>query len=89
MFVISHECADHQIRLTLNSFAVKLQPTMGESSTSIDLKAVQAERLCYDLAIGSLTQLRVIYDIDQHILHHAQDSMSIMVACKSFRDPTH
>ncbi|WVQ70474.1 uncharacterized protein L199_008701 [Kwoniella botswanensis] len=69
------------IRLTLNSFAVDLQHSFnGFSPGLFDPKVQQAERYCLDLARQSLSQLKTIYDIDASILHHAQDSVSIMVA---------
>jgi hypothetical protein len=72
-----------QIRLTLNSFATNLQSTAARpGSTPADVKVAQAERYCYDLASDSLSQVKVLHDIDRNVLHRSQDSVSIMVACE-------
>ncbi|RSH92010.1 hypothetical protein EHS25_009381 [Saitozyma podzolica] len=72
---------DLHIRLTLNSFAINLQSTAARpGSTPADVKVAQAERYCYDLASDSLSQVKVLHDIDRNVLHRSQDSVSIMVA---------
>lgn len=73
-----------QIRLNLNSYAVNLARDASDNTADVPLNAAmaQAEKDCYQLAIDSLAQLRILYSINPRILTYAQDSMSIMVACE-------
>jgi len=41
-----------------------------------------AEQDCYEIAMENLVQLQRIRDLDASILQHAQDSISVMVACE-------
>lgn len=72
-----------QIRLTLNSFGVNAQQLLNPVIAMTDTRSTaSAEQYCYAIATENLLQLQAIRDLDVGILHHAQDSISIMVACE-------
>ncbi len=79
-----------QIRLNLNSYAVNLvdQPSAAGRVAPLNSGMMEAEQRCLGLSMRSLYQLRRLFDIDERVLHYAQDSMSIMIACESLRPST-
>ena len=70
--------------MTLNSYAIDtvalLRPLSVEGRHGYQHSS--AEQHCYEIAMENLVQLQRIRDLDASILQHAQDSISVMVACE-------